>query len=453
MDFFGQEQDRKISHSADDLKPLADRMRPVDFEQFVGQQKVIGPNTPLRKQIDTDKVGSLIFWGPPGTGKTTLAAMIAHKTHGQYVPFSAVTSGIKEVKEILSKAVSYYQMSGRRTYIFVDEIHRFNKAQQDAFLPYVEKGEVVLIGATTENPSFEINTALLSRMRVYVLDRISEEDMQDVLRTALTDPERGLGKLGLRLADGALEFLAGAADGDARRGLTLLELAAGFVGEQGEITLEALEKVNQARMLAYDKAGEEHYNLISALHKTIRGGDPDAALYWLARMLESGEDPMYLLRRLIRFATEDIGLADSYALTLAMNARDAFHMLGSPEGELAIAQLVVYMACAPKSNSVYLAFGKAQADAREKGSLPVPLWIRNAPTSLMKALDYGKDYKYAHEFEDGITDQEYFPDSLAGTEYYQPRNAGREGRLAEYLQEYRRRRAELKKSAKQSKKS
>lgn len=452
MDFFERGQDPKLLHSADELKPLADRMRPVDFDQFVGQQKVIGPDTPLRKQIETDKVGSLIFWGPPGTGKTTLAEMIARKTHGQFVPFSAVTSGIKEVKEILSKAGNYYQMSGRRTYIFVDEIHRFNKAQQDAFLPYVEKGEVVLIGATTENPSFEINSALISRMRVYVLDRISEDDMRTVLTQALTDSDRGLGRQNLKLADGALEFLAGAADGDARRGLTLLELAAGFVGEGGEITMAALEKVNQARMLAYDKAGEEHYNLISALHKTIRGGDPDAGLYWLARMLESGEDPMYLLRRLIRFATEDIGLADSYALTLAMNARDAYHMLGSPEGELAIAQLVVYMACAPKSNSIYLAFGKARADARDKGSLPVPLWIRNAPTSLMKALDYGKDYKYAHEFEDGITDQEYFPDALAGTEYYRPKNAGREARMAEYLQEYKRRRAELKKAAKQPKK-
>lgn len=246
MDFFGQEQDQKIAHSADDLKPLADRMRPVEFDQFVGQQKVIGQDTPLRKQIETDKVGSLIFWGPPGTGKTTLAEMIALKTHGQFVPFSAVTSGIKEVKEILSKAVNYYQMSGRRTYIFVDEIHRFNKAQQDAFLPYVEKGEVVLIGATTENPSFEINSALISRMRVYVLDRISEDDMRSVLSMALADPQRGLGKLNLRLAEGALEFLAAAADGDARRGLTLLELAAGFVGDQGEITLAALEKVNQA---------------------------------------------------------------------------------------------------------------------------------------------------------------------------------------------------------------
>ncbi len=436
MDIFEDEKDRgKIELG--EYVPLADRMRPRRLEEFVGQDEIVGSNTPLRQQIEQDKVSSIIFWGPPGSGKTTLARIIARATKGQFVPFSAVTSSIKEVKEVLSKAANYRKMSGRRTYVFIDEIHRFNKAQQDAFLPYVESGDIVLIGATTENPSFEVISALLSRTRVWVLKRISPEAMLGVIERALADKERGLGKLNIGVEPEALQFIADAADGDARRGLTLLEETASFVGEKKVITVKDVEKVRQRAMAVYDKSGEEHYNLISALHKTIRGGDPDAALYWLARMLDGGEDPMYIIRRLVRFASEDIGLADPYALTLTLNARDAYHFLGSPEGELAIAQSVIYMACAPKSNAAYVAFAKAMKDASEKGSLPVPLHIRNAPTALMKGLGYGKEYKYAHEYEHALTDQEYFPEGLEGTEYYRPTDRGREERLQDYLAKFR----------------
>ena len=436
MDFFESEQLEPDSLDQE-WRPLADRMRPRTFDDFAGQEKIVGPGTPLRKAVESDRVSSLIFWGPPGTGKTTLAALIARSTRGQFVPFSAVSSTISEVKKVISKARNYFEMSGRRTYIFIDEIHRFNKAQQDAFLPYVEKGDVVLIGATTENPSFEVISALLSRLRVYVLERLSEHDIKQIIGRALTDHDCGLRVEGLTLDDGALDSLAAAADGDARRGLTLLEATAAFVDDRKTITVEDLRAVHQRGFSIYDKDREEHYNIISALHKALRGGDPDASLYWLARMLGAGEDPMYVIRRVVRFATEDIGLADPYALTLALNARDTYHFLGSPEGELAIAEAVIYMACAPKSNSVYTAFTKAQADAGERGSLPVPLWIRNAPTRLMKELEYGKGYKYAHDYEDALTDQEYFPEELAGTEYYCPGEAGRETRIAEYLKKYR----------------
>ncbi len=435
MDFF--EPDNASDVPRDGISPLADRMRPRTFDDFCGQESIIGEGRPLRQAIESDKVRSLIFWGPPGSGKTTLAGMIARYTHGQYARFSAVTSGIKEVKQILAKARGYYEMSGRRTYVFIDEIHRFNKAQQDAFLPYVEKGDIILIGATTENPSFEVNSALLSRMRVYVLERLSGEDIETLLQRALIKTENGLGHMRLTPGDGALAMLAKMADGDARRGLEALETVAAFVGKDGDVTVEAIQKVNQRAMLHYDKSGEEHYNLISALHKAIRGGDPDASLYWLARMLEAGEEPLYIVRRLIRFASEDIGNADPYALTLAMSARDAYHFLGSPEGELALAQLVLYMACAPKSNAAYLAYSQARADASQEGSLPVPLWIRNAPTSLMKGLGYGKGYKYAHDFDAAITDQEYFPEELAGRQYYHPKEAGREIKIGEYLTKYR----------------
>jgi len=436
MDFFNTDKSDSKEYSRSDLKPLADRMRPQTFDEFVGQDKIVGPGTPLRKAIESDKVASMIFWGPPGSGKTTLAALIAKSTKGQFVPFSAVTSSIKEVKQIISKAGNYYQLSGRRTYVFIDEIHRFNKAQQDAFLPYVEKGDIILIGATTENPSFEVISPLLSRAKVYVLERLPEESIKSIVSRSLSDTGRGLGKMSLSLAEGALDFIAAAADGDARRGLSLLEATASYLGPDSEITVKHLQDVHQKGMALYDKAGEEHYNLISALHKSLRGGDPDASLYWLARMLDGGDDPLYIVRRLVRFASEDVGLADPYALTLAVSARDAYHFLGSPEGELAIAQLVIYLACAPKSNAAYTAFEKAQADADKKGSLPVPLHIRNAPTSLMKALDYGKGYKYPHEYEDALTDQQYFPDELAGTEYYHPKEAGREAKLVEYLRKY-----------------
>ncbi|HKK20398.1 MAG TPA: replication-associated recombination protein A [candidate division Zixibacteria bacterium] len=434
MDLFEKDKPEFTGRGPSGIQPLADRMRPVDFDRFYGQEKIVGPGSPLRKAIENDKVTSLVFWGPPGSGKTTLAWLIARATNGQFIPFSAVTASIKEV---ISKAGNYFRMTGRRTYVFVDEIHRFNKAQQDAFLPYVEKGDIVLIGATTENPSFEINSALLSRMRVYVLERLSEEAIAKIIRRALEDETAGLANLHLKVDDDALSFIASAADGDARRGLVLLENTALYLGENSEITVEALRQVHQKNIAIYDKAGEEHFNLISALHKTIRGGDPDASLYWLARMLDGGEDPMYIIRRMVRFATEDVGLADPYALTLTLNARDTYHFLGSPEGELAIAEAVVYMACAPKSNSIYTAFQKAQHDAHEKGSLPVPLDIRNAVTRLMKAIGYGKEYKYAHDFEDAVTDQQYFPDDLRGTEYYQPKGVGRETKMKEYLDWYR----------------
>ena len=437
MDLFNEE--KELDQIPEPTIPLAERMRPTSFDTFFGQQKIIGKDTPLRKAIETDTVSSLIFWGPPGTGKTTLARLIAKATKGQFLSFSAVIAGIKELKAVISKAGDYYKMSGKRTYLFIDEIHRFNKAQQDAFLPYVEKGDIVLIGATTENPSFEINSALLSRMRVYILERITDDDIKGILLEALRS-ESGLSDMNLEIKDSALEFMASSADGDARRGLVLLENAAVFVGENGTITLEAIEKIHQRTILMYDKSGEEHYNLISALHKTIRGGDPDAALYWFARMIHAGEDPMYIVRRLIRFASEDIGLADPYALTLTMTARDSYHFLGSPEGELAIAEAVVYMACAPKSNSVYTAYKKALSDANEHGSLPVPVDLRNAPTSLMKNIGYGKNYEYAHDFDGGITSNEFFPDKLKGTTYLRLTENGREKKISEYINWYRQQR-------------
>jgi putative ATPase len=417
--------------------PLADRMRPRSFEDFVGQAKLVGQNMPFRRAIMEDRVTSVIFWGPPGSGKTTLAEIIARTTSGEFVPFSAVASGIKQVKEVISKAGNYKKLTGRKTYVFIDEIHRFNKAQQDAFLPYVERGDIVLIGATTENPSFEVISALLSRVKVFVLERLSEDDLKEIIRRARDDKERGLGGMNLVVDDDALDFMAKAADGDGRRALNILEAAADDAGQDGHITLNQVREIYQKATLLYDKAGEEHYNLISALHKAVRGGDPDASLYWLARMLTSGEDRHYVARRLIRMAIEDIGLADPFALTVALNARDTYHFLGTPEGEQALAQTVIYLACAPKSNAAYTAFQQAMADAEHKGSLPVPLWIRNAPTSLMKGLGYGKDYEYAHDYEDALTDQEYFPEELAGMKYYHPKGAGREAKIDEYLKKYR----------------
>jgi len=455
MELFGKNSDTDGRNKKDkkiDLKaPLAERMRPKTFDQFRGQEKIVGSGTPFRKAIEEDRVGSVIFWGPPGSGKTTLAELIAKATSGMFVPFSAVSSGIKEIKAVISKAGNFKKMSGQKTYIFVDEIHRFNKAQQDAFLPYVEKGDIVLIGATTENPSFEVISALLSRVKVYVLVRLSEEALSEIIKNTLANSERGLGSMNLKIENKALEFIAAEADGDARRGLNLLEATADDVGQSGTITFEKVVEVHQKGSTVYDKSGEEHFNIISALHKSIRGGDPDASLYWLARMLEGGEDRLYITRRLIRMAVEDIGLADPNALTVALNARDTYHFLGTPEGEQALAQTVIYLACAPKSNAAYVAFKQASRDVSEKGSLPVPLHIRNAPTSLMKSLGYGKDYRYAHDYDEALTDQEYFPDELSGRVYYRPSQAGREIKVGEYLKKYRDYRNKMKNDGKEKK--
>ncbi len=436
MELFDKERPDDNQSEINQSAPLADRMRPRNFDEFFGQEKIVGQDRPFRRAIDQDRISSVIFWGPPGSGKTTLAELIARATAGQFVPFSAVSSGIKEIKQVISRSGNFKKLTGRKTYVFIDEIHRFNKAQQDAFLPYVEKGNIVLIGATTENPSFEVISALLSRVKVYTLEGLDENALAKILKNAIENKERGLGARNLKVEEKAVEYIISVSDGDGRRALNLLEAIADDAGQNGTITAELVSEVHQKGTFIYDKSGEEHYNLISALHKSVRGGDPDASLYWLARMLQSGEDRLFIARRLIRMAIEDIGLADSNALTVALNGRDTYHFLGTPEGELALAQTVIYLACAPKSNSAYVAYTKAMRDVEEKGSLPVPLHIRNAPTSLMKSLDYGKGYQYAHDHEDALTDQEHFPEELAGTVYYHPVKAGREIKLAEYLEKY-----------------
>lgn len=416
--------------------PLAERMRPRSLDEYFGQSHLLGEGMPLRLQIENDDAASLIFWGPPGVGKTTLAKIIAQATSASFIEFSAVLSGIKEIKQVMVDAEKAAQF-GSRTILFVDEIHRFNKAQQDAFLPYVERGSIRLIGATTENPSFEINAALLSRCRVYTLRALSEAEIFALLERALLDAERGLGKLGLTVAENALEMLASYASGDARSSLNALEVAAKLATgrKQTVITKELVGEALQQRVLLYDKKGEQHYDLISALHKSVRNSDADAALYWLGRMLRAGEDPMYVARRVVRMAVEDIGLAAPESLNLCLSARDAMHFLGSPEGDLALAQAVVYLALAPKSNAVYKAYGEVLADIESRPAEPVPLHLRNAPTKLMQELDYGKGYQYAHDVEGRVADMQCLPDGLRDRRYYQPTREGRENLLAQRMEE------------------
>jgi putative ATPase len=419
------------------MVPLAERMRPRSLDELVGQEHLVGPGKPLRVQIERDDASSMIFWGPPGVGKTTLAKIVAESTEASFIEFSAVTSGIKEIKQVMVDAARAAEMHSR-TILFIDEIHRFNKAQQDAFLPYVERGTIRLIGATTENPSFEIISALLSRCRVYVLQPLKEEQIVTLLKRALADKERGLGALGLTAEDDALELIASYSSGDCRSAYNALEVAAQLVQDDKTIAKVIAAEAVQKRVLMYDKSGEEHFNLISALHKSVRNSDPDAALYWLGRMLAGGEDPLYLARRIVRMAVEDIGLAAPEALNLCLSARDTYDFLGSPEGELALAEAVVYLALAPKSNAVYTAWGAVQAEIENTRQEPVPMHLRNAPTRLMKDLGYSEGYRYAHDEEGKVADMDCLPDSLRGRSYYHPTLEGREKQLAARLEEIRR---------------
>ena len=425
-------------HAGDKSRPLADRMRPRTLDEFVGQEHILGPGKPLRVQIERDDTGSLIFWGPPGVGKTTLAKIIAGMTHAEFIEFSAVLAGIKEIKQVMADAerARHY---GTRTIVFVDEVHRFNKAQQDAFLPYVEKGSIRLIGATTENPSFEVISALLSRCRVYTLQPLSEEQIVALLQRALGDKERGLGELNVDADDDALKKIAAYSSGDARSAYNALEVAATLARENADkhITEAIATDALQKRVLVYDKSGEEHYNLISALHKSVRNSDPDAALYWLARMLEAGEDGLYIARRVVRMASEDIGLADPNALNITLAGRDAVDFLGMPEGNLALAQAVVYLCAAPKSNALYTAYGAVQQDVEQTAQDPVPLHLRNAPTGLMKKIGYGKGYQYAHDLDEKVADMQCLPDNLKHRVYYHPTEEGIEKRIKARLEEIR----------------
>ena len=424
--------------------PLADRMRPRALDEVLGQEHLLGAGAVLRSAIETGELHSMILWGPPGSGKTTLARLMAHTAGARFVAFSAVLSGVKEIREVVAEAERARARQRTRTILFVDEIHRFNRAQQDAFLPHVETGTLVLVGATTENPSFEVNSALLSRCRVYVLRPLGEDGLVAIMRRALGDAARGLAGLGAEVDDDALRLIAGLANGDARAALNVLEVAVGRVpaGDRRRVTAASVREAAQKRTLLYDKSGEEHYNLISALHKSLRDSDPDAALYWLTRMLEAGEDRLYLARRLVRFASEDVGNADPQALLLTLAAKEAYDFLGDPEGELALAQATLYLALAPKSNAVYVAYDAAQTDVRERPAEPVPFHIRNAPTRLMKDLGYGAGYQYAHDAPDARVDQDDLPEALRGRQYYRPTDRGLEAELGRRLAEWRRWRAE-----------
>ncbi|MFP5250642.1 MAG: replication-associated recombination protein A [Acidobacteriota bacterium] len=439
MSLFDREPEA-LQHSSKSLPgaaPLAERMRPRTLDELCGQEHLTGPGKPLRVQIERDDAASMIFWGPPGVGKTTLAKIVAKTTRANFIEFSAVVSGIKEIKQVMVDAAKAAELHAR-TILFIDEIHRFNKAQQDAFLPYVERGTIRLIGATTENPSFEIISALLSRCRVYVLQPLREDCIVELLRKALANRERGLGALDLIADDEALELIAGYSSGDCRSAYNTLELAAKLVGNQKRISKEAATEAAQRRVLMYDKQGEEHYNLISALHKSVRNSDPDAALYWLGRMFAAGEDAMYLARRVVRMAVEDIGLAAPEALNLCLSAKEAIDFLGSPEGDLALAEAVVYLCLAPKSNSVYVAYGAVQDDIERTRQEPVPLHLRNAPTRLMKEIGYARGYRYAHDEEHKVADMDCLPESLRGRSYFQPTQEGREKQLAARMEEIRR---------------
>ena len=439
MDLF----EHRAEESMQAAKPLAERMRPKNLSEFVGQQHLVGEGKLIRRAIESDRIFSMILWGPPGCGKTTLARIVAEETRAHFEHFSAVLSGVRDIRAVIETARSQLQMHRKKTILFVDEIHRFNKSQQDAFLHHVESGLITLIGATTENPSFEVIAPLLSRCRVVTLHPLGDDDIHCIIDAAIADTRRGLGSMQLRLEPEAAEYLVRIADGDGRVALNNLEVAAAYSvsenagagdAEPALITLQKLESALQTKALLYDKAGEEHYNLISALHKSMRGGDPDASLYWLARMLAAGEDPLYIARRMVRFATEDVGNADPRALQVALNAMEAFRFIGAPEGELALAQAAVYLAAAPKSNSLYSAYGRVRAEIEQTGALPVPLHIRNAPTRLMKTLGYGRGYRYAHDYPDAVASQQYLPDKIKGRTFYEPVDRGFEKTIKERLQ-------------------
>ncbi len=448
-------EQNSLFDNRNETTPLADRMRPETLDQFVGQKHLVGDGMLLKRMIERDQVQSMIFWGPPGVGKTTLARIIANTTKARFINFSAVTSGIKEIKDVMAKAEENRSM-GTKTIVFVDEIHRFNKAQQDAFLPYVERGSIILIGATTENPSFEINSALLSRCKVFVLKMLTTEDLVEILKNAIRDP-RGLGDWQIEISDDLLELIANYANGDARTALNTLEMAVlngEGNGRQSKVTRETIEQCIQQKSILYDKKGEEHYNLISALHKSMRNSDADAAVYWLARMLEAGEDPLYIARRVVRFASEDIGMADSRALGIAIDAYQACQFLGMPECSVHLTHAVVFCSLAPKSNSLYTAYSAAAADARNMLDEPVPLQIRNAPTRLMDELGYGKDYQYAHDYAGHITAMQCLPESLQGKHYYNPSEQGVEKRVKEHkeaIEEWKRRKRQEEAAAKKKK--